>query len=129
VKTAEANPRSKLAGLRGAIAFSLALNLKNMVKNYEIILTTTLTVVIFTIVVFGGGTFPLIQLIERCFRTPILAKKVNLVAAREKVSSVSCPIDFDLDSVQPGVCFGCIFYLFFLARRCGGHAKRGSQLV
>ena len=73
------------SGLRGAIAFSLALNLKNLVTNYEIILTTTLSVVIFTIVVFGGGTFPLIQLLERCSNSSLLLTKVNMVAARDKV--------------------------------------------
>jgi len=47
--------------------------------------TTTLATVLFTVVVFGGGTFPLIQLIERCSSSSILLQKVNFVGVRDKV--------------------------------------------
>jgi len=48
------------SGLRGAIAFALALNLPS--DNSSVLGTTTLVVVLFTIVVFGGGTLPMLRL-------------------------------------------------------------------
>jgi len=72
------------SGLRGAIAFSLALNLKNLTSSYQTILTTTLSIVIFTIVIFGGGTFPLIKFMEKFTKSSILVKKVDMVGTRDK---------------------------------------------
>ena len=53
-------------GLRGAIAYALALNLseRHAFGNQELlstIATTTLVVVLFTIVVFGGSTLPILK--------------------------------------------------------------------
>ena len=53
-------------GLRGAIAYALALNLseRHDFGNQELlstIATTTLVVVLFTIVVFGGSTLPILK--------------------------------------------------------------------
>eukprot|EP00762_Andalucia_godoyi_P001713 ANDGO_07143.mRNA.1 Sodium/hydrogen exchanger 1 len=53
-----------LAGLRGAIAFALAIGLvgpKSPVSDGKMIFTTTLAIVMFTIVVFGGSTLPLLK--------------------------------------------------------------------
>lgn len=55
-----------IPGLRGAIAYALALNLSDETHfaNSEVIRvldTTTLIIVLFTIVVFGGSTLPLLK--------------------------------------------------------------------
>ena len=53
-------------GLRGAIAYALALNLseRHHFGSQELlstIATTTLVIVLFTIVVFGGSTLPILK--------------------------------------------------------------------
>ncbi|KAG9393450.1 Na /H exchanger [Carpediemonas membranifera] len=50
------------SGLRGAVAFALALTLTGSAGT--IIMTTTLVVVLFTIVVFGGSTLPMMKLLR-----------------------------------------------------------------
>lgn len=52
------------SGLRGAIAFALCIGLMNAGDIGAYLFTTTLAVVLFTIVVFGGGTFPLLKLLK-----------------------------------------------------------------
>ena len=52
-----------MLGLRGAVAFALAENLKDYF-NKEVtgyIVTTTLVIVLFTIVILGGSTLPLLK--------------------------------------------------------------------
>ena len=56
------------SGLRGAIAYALALNLseRHDFGSQELlstIATTTLVVVLFTIVVFGGSTLPILKVL------------------------------------------------------------------
>ena len=56
---------SFMLGLRGAVAFALAENLKDYF-NKEVtgyIVTTTLVIVLFTIVILGGSTLPLLKVI------------------------------------------------------------------
>ncbi len=49
-------------GLRGAVAFALALHMDfGDEKTQRIMLATTLAIVLFTIVVLGGGTMPLMK--------------------------------------------------------------------
>ena len=50
------------SGLRGAIAFALALKLP--LASRTILVTTTLVIVLFTILVLGGGTLPLLKLMR-----------------------------------------------------------------
>eukprot|EP00002_Diphylleia_rotans_P012398 TRINITY_DN2424_c0_g1_i2.p1 TRINITY_DN2424_c0_g1~~TRINITY_DN2424_c0_g1_i2.p1 ORF type:complete len:152 (-),score=31.43 TRINITY_DN2424_c0_g1_i2:457-912(-) len=50
------------AGLRGAIAFALALYLET--DNEKIIVTSTLFTVLFTTIVFGVGTAPLVKFLK-----------------------------------------------------------------
>jgi NhaP-type Na+/H+ or K+/H+ antiporter len=52
------------AGLRGAIAFALALNLKGYYPHYQSIITMTLVVILFTVFIFGGGMLPLLKLLK-----------------------------------------------------------------
>jgi len=64
------------SGLRGAIAFALALNVPSSHSN--LMVTTTLAVVLFTIVVFGGGTLPLISLLGVQKDAMSLSDKVHM---------------------------------------------------
>ncbi|KAK4531417.1 hypothetical protein CCYA_CCYA08G2274 [Cyanidiococcus yangmingshanensis] len=60
------------SGLRGAIAFALSLNFPSansgdMVRDLETrraVISTTLAIVIFTVIVLGGGTLPLLRLLR-----------------------------------------------------------------
>src|SRR5258705_4595726 len=49
------------AGLRGAIAYALSLHLEFENEKRHVIVTTTLINVLFTIVVLGGSTMPLLK--------------------------------------------------------------------
>ncbi|KAL0478010.1 vacuolar protein sorting protein VPS44 [Acrasis kona] len=52
------------SGLRGAIAFALSIGIKPAGDIGEYLFTTTIIVVLFTIVVFGGGTYPLLKIFK-----------------------------------------------------------------
>uniref|UniRef100_A0A0K2USV0 Sodium/hydrogen exchanger n=1 Tax=Lepeophtheirus salmonis TaxID=72036 RepID=A0A0K2USV0_LEPSM len=52
------------SGLRGAIAYALALHLEFNEDTRKVIVTTTLTVVLFTTMILGGGTMPLMKYLE-----------------------------------------------------------------
>lgn len=55
------------SGLRGAIAFALALNLEEFPdETRKLLVTTTLVIVLFTVLVLGGSTLPLLKVRERC---------------------------------------------------------------
>ena len=58
--TVHLNPYFYL-GLRGAIAFALALHLPFDEETKKVLVSTTLVVVLFTIIVFGGSTSPVIK--------------------------------------------------------------------
>lgn len=49
-------------GLRGAVAFALAMDLRTMTPNGPEILTTTIAIVLLTIVLLGGLTTPVLKL-------------------------------------------------------------------
>lgn len=53
------------SGLRGAIAFALSLNLELNTEVRHVIITTTLMLVLFTTMVLGGGTMPLMKFLNR----------------------------------------------------------------
>jgi len=59
------------AGLRGAIAYALALNLVDQGSKFasneviQVLSTTTLVIVLFTIIVFGGSTLPLLKCLSK----------------------------------------------------------------
>jgi len=50
------------AGMRGAIAFALAMNLKT--PNSPVLITTTLFIVLFTTIILGGATAPLVRKLQ-----------------------------------------------------------------
>ena len=50
------------SGLRGAIAFALAINLDGFEEDKRrLLVTTTLVIVLFTLLVLGGSTLPLLK--------------------------------------------------------------------
>lgn len=52
------------SGLRGAIAFALSLNLPITNEDRHVIVTTTLILVLFTTLVLGGSTLPLMKFLN-----------------------------------------------------------------
>ncbi|GJQ11243.1 hypothetical protein GpartN1_g3034.t1 [Galdieria partita] len=55
------------SGLRGAIAFALSLNFPTQGADNEVrraVISTTLSIVLFTVIVLGGGTMPLLRLLR-----------------------------------------------------------------
>ncbi|KAK8397715.1 hypothetical protein O3P69_004478 [Scylla paramamosain] len=52
------------SGLRGAIAYALALHLEFSDEKRHVIVTTTLIIVLFTIFILGGSTMPLIKYLK-----------------------------------------------------------------
>ncbi|XP_013381445.1 sodium/hydrogen exchanger 8 isoform X2 [Lingula anatina] len=52
------------SGLRGAIAFALSLHLEFTSEVRHVLLTTTLIIVLFTLMVLGGATLPLLKLLK-----------------------------------------------------------------
>lgn len=54
------------SGLRGAIAFALALNLEEFPdETRKLLVTTTLVIVLFTVLFLGGSTLPLLKVREK----------------------------------------------------------------
>ncbi len=49
------------SGLRGAVAFALSLHLEFEEEVRRVLVTTTLIIVLFTILVFGGSTMPMMK--------------------------------------------------------------------
>nr|NVI76234.1 Na[+]/H[+] hydrogen exchanger 1 [Cucujiformia] len=52
------------SGLRGAISYALSLHLNFSDETRNVIITTTLIIVLFTTLVFGGSTMPLLKFIQ-----------------------------------------------------------------
>lgn len=57
------------SGLRGAIAYALALHLNFEEEKRRVIVTTTLIIVLFTIIVLGSSTMPVLKFMNRSKRT------------------------------------------------------------
>lgn len=53
------------SGLRGAIAYALSLHLEFSLETRRVLVTTTLIIVLFTILILGGSTMPLLK----CFQS------------------------------------------------------------
>ena len=54
-----------ISGLRGAIAFALSLHLEFENEKRHVIVTTTLIIVLFTVLILGGSTMPLMKVENR----------------------------------------------------------------
>ncbi|GFU60242.1 hypothetical protein NPIL_218441, partial [Nephila pilipes] len=49
------------SAIRGAVAFALALRFEFEEEKRNVIITSTLVIVLFTTIIFGGGTMPLLK--------------------------------------------------------------------
>lgn len=52
------------SGLRGAIAYALSLHLEFGIETRRVLVTTTLVIVLFTILILGGSTMPLLKCLK-----------------------------------------------------------------
>ncbi|EGD76950.1 sodium/hydrogen exchanger [Salpingoeca rosetta] len=80
------------SGLRGAIAFALVLHLPGDVFSEEtrqVLVTTTLVVILFTILVFGGATVPVLK----CLRPGHRAQKIEFGRNQEDDDDVDSDAD------------------------------------
>lgn len=55
------------SGLRGAIAYALSLHLEFATETRRVLVTTTLVIVLFTILILGGSTMPLLKCLRGFF--------------------------------------------------------------
>mmetsp|Transcript_8118 Transcript_8118/g.19194 ORF Transcript_8118/g.19194 Transcript_8118/m.19194 type:complete len:344 (-) Transcript_8118:132-1163(-) len=80
------------SGLRGAIAFSLVLNLQShsltalSQDTKSVLVTTTLVVVLLTVFLFGGGTAPLLELL-------LLERRDTPLIPVSKTNEMGAPLD------------------------------------
>jgi hypothetical protein len=68
-------------GLRGAIAYALSLHLEFETDTRQVIITTTLIIVLFSTLVFGGLTMPIVRVCIPVLSMPMLQKMppLNLI--------------------------------------------------
>ena len=76
------------SGLRGAVAYALAMHLNFHDEKRHVIVTTTLMIVLLTIVVVGGSTMPMMKYLERTERLGARAKNRKITLSKTKVSSL-----------------------------------------
>ena len=72
-----------ILGLRGAIAFALSINLDFEQDKRHVLVTTTLVIVLFTLLILGGSTLPLLKVRFSCDfqgRLYVLAKGCCLIS-------------------------------------------------
>jgi len=71
------------SGLRGAIAFALSIEFLSPSEGVEgqYLFTTTLAVVLFTIVIFGGGTYPFLKLLKVKSKEEEIAERGGALAS------------------------------------------------
>nr|CAG4638354.1 EOG090X03SL [Cyclestheria hislopi] len=85
------------SGLRGAIAYALSLHLEFEIETRRVLVTTTLIIVLFTILVLGGSTMPLLK----CLKTKKpsrnrIRKKTGV--SLSKTQKMDQPIESDIIS-------------------------------
>ena len=68
------------AGLRGAIAFALSINLDFEQDKRHVLITTTLIIVLFTVLCLGGSTLPILKVgivYRKFFQPPFISSLRN----------------------------------------------------
>lgn len=83
------------SGLRGAIAFALALHLPFEEETKKVIVSTTLVVVLFTIIVFGGSTSPVIKLVQLWTDRQTGRQRVNSSEDRQQLDREELAADYE----------------------------------
>jgi len=81
------------SGLRGAIAYALSLHLEFAVETRRVLVTTTLIIVLFTILVLGGSTMPLLKCFERKSVNRIRKKRDGV--SLSKTEKMDRPVESD----------------------------------
>ncbi|EEB14361.1 sodium/hydrogen exchanger, putative [Pediculus humanus corporis] len=75
------------SGLRGAISYALSLHLEFSDETRHVIITTTLIIVLFTTLIFGGSTMPLMKFLQAGRKTKSRRKRkekeISLSKTRE----------------------------------------------
>ncbi|MFH4978927.1 hypothetical protein AB6A40_005636 [Gnathostoma spinigerum] len=83
------------SGMRGAVAFALALHISvNSDITKKILLTTTLFILLFTIVLLGGTTLPLLQMLNELFAesSPPCSRRRRKSKKRKDVKAKRSPV-------------------------------------
>jgi len=75
------------AGLRGSVAFALALNTTGLIPNSDSIIACTVVIVVFTNVLMGGLTAPLLRLFDYMHEIEIM-EFIPLVGGEHDISTV-----------------------------------------
>lgn len=94
------------AGLRGAIAFALALNVEG--PGRALIITTTQSIVIFTTLFCGGLTHPLLTGLNLVTDKALLNKKTRGKRMEEREPEMQEPPSVLLEEIRPGRPQGCL---------------------
>jgi len=81
-------------GLRGAISFTLCLNYPNK-DNSSVVLTTTMFIVFFTILVLGGLTVPVLKLLKIPMHLPVETTEEKKIIENIKL------LNFDRKYLKP----------------------------
>lgn len=76
------------SGLRGAVAYALAMHLNFGSDTRHVIVTTTLLIVLLTIVVIGGSTMPMMRYLERTERLGVRPRSRKITLSKTKVRDV-----------------------------------------
>ncbi|KZS12432.1 Sodium/hydrogen exchanger [Daphnia magna] len=84
------------SGLRGAIAYALSLHLEFEMETRRVIVTTTLVIVLFTILVLGGSTMPLLKCLKS--KSPIRNRLRKSGAPVNATLSKTLKLDQPLES-------------------------------
>lgn len=120
------------SGLRGAIAFALALNVSG--ENARVIVTTTLFIVVFTIFVFGLGTQPLMRMLHIQFgdeaSTPSApGGNVHMSKTEEMDGTVSTAASTAGSAASPHSWFIDLDTRYFKPFLCSPHALRNAPVT
>lgn len=94
------------SGLRGAVAYALAMHLNFGSETRHVIVTTTLLIVLLTIVVIGGSTMPMMRYLERTERLGARTRARKITLSKTKASRRSNMIP-QLAKIKP---FQDIYY-------------------
>eukprot|EP00818_Percolomonas_sp_WS_P009374 CAMPEP_0117437984 /NCGR_PEP_ID=MMETSP0759-20121206/1814_1 /TAXON_ID=63605 /ORGANISM="Percolomonas cosmopolitus, Strain WS" /LENGTH=615 /DNA_ID=CAMNT_0005229651 /DNA_START=161 /DNA_END=2005 /DNA_ORIENTATION=- len=92
-----------VSGLRGAIAFALAIQLKDEDNTVlgDYIFSTTMVTVLFTIIVFGGGTWPILKIFKVKSASDEEDFKVeDTLAAKEDPALAQLPSSLEITSYK-----------------------------
>nr|CAG4636060.1 EOG090X03SL [Eubosmina coregoni] len=105
------------SGLRGAIAYALSLHLEFSLETRRVLVTTTLIIVLFTILILGGSTMPLLK----CFQNQPIVESDGLSEMTEEEQQGGMDGSTELrDCLNLNICI----FIPLVSRRCNHHGKQ-----